>query len=233
MPSLYWLALLGRRGLEQHLRRVVQLLQRADEAHAVLEDGALGDQVRLGRGDRAGDRLEVRGVGRVGGRVDRLDAERLELLLHRLDDRRGERVVLCRVRGGLRALVRRQALDVVDEHVGLVRRRRLLGEEQLREAAVEHLRRAAGGLDVEHPVLLRDRGGREVQQRREGAEQEVDLVLGDQLRVVGDDGVLVAGVVGDLELDLTAEQAAVVVDLVAPDLVALAGLAARAARSHR
>ena len=36
-----------RRGLEQHLRRVVQLLERADQADAVLEDGALGDQVGL------------------------------------------------------------------------------------------------------------------------------------------------------------------------------------------
>jgi hypothetical protein len=217
----------GRRGLEQHLRRVVQLLQRADQAHAVLEDGALSDQVRLLVGDRAGDRLEVRGVGGIRRRVDRLDAELLELLLHGLDHRRGERVVLRRVRGGLGPLVLRQALDVLHEHVGLVLGRGLLREEQLREAAVEHLGRTAGGLDVEHVVLLRDGGRGEVQQRREGAEEQVDVVLGDELRVVGDDGVLVAGVIGDLQLHLTPEQAAVGVDLVLPDLVAPLGLAPR------
>jgi len=91
--------------------------------------------------------------------------------------------------------------------------------------ALSGTRQASFWLDEDHPVLLRDRRGREVQQRREGAEEQIDLVLGDELGVVGDDRVLVARVVGDLELDLATEQAAVGVDLVAPDLVPLAGLA--------
>src|SRR6185503_9970112 len=99
-------------------------------------------------------------------------------------------------------------------------------EEQVFEAAGEHVRRAAGRLDEDHLVLLGDRGGRVVQQRRERAEHQVDLVLRDQLGVVGDDRVLAAGVVDDLELDLPAEQAAVVVDLLLPDLVAAFGLTA-------
>ena len=141
-----------------------------------------------------GDRVEVGRVGRVGLSVDGLDAGRLELRLHALDHRRGERVVLRRVRRGLRP-PRRGSVLTHREHVGLVRRGRLLGEEQVLEAAGEHVRRAAGRLDVDHLVLLGDRGGREVQQRGERAEQQVDLVLRDQARVVGDDGVLVAGVV--------------------------------------
>ena len=108
-----------------------------------------------------------------------------------------------------------------------MRRRRLLGEEQVLEPAVEHVRRAARRLDVDHLRALRDRRGGDVEERRERAEQEVDLVLVDQRVVVGDDEVLVGLVVLDDHLDRAPEQAAGVVDHLHPDLVAAPGGLAR------
>ena len=101
-----------------------------------------------------------------------------------------------------------------------MRSRRLLCEEEVLEPAVEHLRRAARRLDVDHLELLGNRRRRQVQERRERAQQQVDLVVVDQSVVVVDDRVLVALVVLDHELDLSAEQAAVLVRQLRPDLVA-------------
>src|SRR6478752_1705900 len=80
---------------------------------------------------------------------------------------------------------------------------------------------AAGGFDVELAVALGDRRRGQVEQRRERAQQHVDLLAADQRVVVGDDRVLVAGVVADDDLDLAAEEAALGVDHLLPDLVAL------------
>ncbi len=68
---------------------------------------------------------------------------------------------------------------------------------------------------------------------RERAEHEVDLVLADQLLVVGDDPVRVGLVVEDLQLDLAAEQATVVVDDLRPRPRSRAGRPCRARRSLR
>ena len=93
------------------------------------------------------------------------------------------------------------------------------------------------GCDVDHLVALGDRGDRDVEVGGEGAEEQVDLVLGDQPRVVGDRGLLVEAVVEHLQLDLAPEQPAGFVELVDPVLVALhAGLGAvgdRAAERQR
>jgi hypothetical protein len=106
--------------------------------------------------------------------------------------------------------------------------RRLLCEEQMREAAVEHVRRATGRLDIEHAVALGHGRRWEVEQRRERAEQQVHLVLADQRVVIRHDRVLIAGVVLDHHLDLAAvEKTAVVVHDRLPDLVALLGRLAR------
>ena len=153
--------------------------------------------------------------------VDGLDPGRLELLADRVDYRNCKWIVDRRIGGGLRAFARRQPEDVLDEQVSLVVRRRLLGEEQVLEPAREHLRRTAGRLDVEHVVALGDRRGRQVQQRRERPQEEVDVVAADQGVVVGDDGVLVARVVLDVELHLASEQTALLVDRGRPDLIAL------------
>src|SRR5207247_9223945 len=93
---------------------------------------------------------------------------------------------------------------------------RLLREEEVLVTAAEHLRRAAGRLDVQHPVSLGDRRSWEVQQRGERPEQQVDLVLLDQRVVVGDDRVLVRGVVLDDYLDWPAQESALLVHEVAP-----------------
>jgi hypothetical protein len=181
-----------RRRLEQLLRAVADLDERPDQVHAVGEPGrALGDDVRLLRGDGGCDRVEVHRLGRVDLAVDRPHSAVLELVLDPLGDRAAERVVGGDVRRGLRLLRAGQVRDPLREQVRLMRRRCLLGEEEVLEAAVEHLRRATRGLDVDHLVSLRDRRGGQIQERREGAEEQVDLLLVDQRVVVGDDQVLV------------------------------------------
>jgi len=140
-----------------------------------------------------------------------------------LDDRRGERVVQRGVGRGLRPLVLGQAGNPLGEQLALLVRGGLLGEEEVLEAAGEHLRRPAGRLDVDHLVLLGDRRRRQVQQRGEGPEEEIHLLLADQRVVVGDDRVLVGRVVLHDELDVAAQQAAAVVHHLLPDLVALLG----------
>ena len=149
----------------------------------------------------------------------------VELLLDALGGRLRERVVERRVGRRLGPLALGQlGGQPVRPGVALLVGRGLLGEEQVLEAAVEQLGRAAGGLDVEHPVALGDRRGGQVQQRGERAEQQVDLVLADQRVVVGDDRVLVRAVVLDHHLDVApVDQAAVLVDERLPDLVALLG----------
>src|SRR4051794_25304683 len=209
--------------LEEVLRREADLVERAHEVHAVGERRAVHEDVRVGRLDRVGDRVEVRVLVGVLRAVDGLDAGRLELLADAVEDGQRERVVERRVRRRLRPLARRQLEDVVGEDVALVVGRGLLREEDVLVAAVEDVGRAAGRLDVELAVALGDRGRRQVQQRGEGAEQHVDLLAADQRVVVGDDGVLVARVVADDDLDLAPEQAALAVDHLLPDLVALAG----------
>ena len=57
------------------------------------------------------------------------------------------------------ALVLGELGDVVGPELALLVGGRLLREEEVPEAAVEQLGRAAGGLDVQHPVALGDRGG--------------------------------------------------------------------------
>ena len=82
------------------------------------------------------------------------------------------------------------------------------------------------GSDERVVVALRDVRGGNAQQRRERAEHEVDVVLRDQVLVVRDDLVRAARVVDDLQLDLPAEDAAVRVHRVGPQLVPpLRGLA--------
>ena len=75
----------GRRvGLVEHVGREAELLERPDELDPVLRDRAADDQIGVGLLDGVRDRVEVRGVRRVGGRVHRLEAERLEVLLEDL-----------------------------------------------------------------------------------------------------------------------------------------------------
>jgi len=191
----------GSRRLEQLLRAVAHLDERPNEADAVGEAGrALGYHVGLLRRHGRRDRVEVHGLGRVDLAVDGLDARRLELRLDALRDRASERIVGDHVRRRLRLLVCGKPARPLREEVGLVLRRRLLGEEQVLEATAEHLGRAACRLDVDHSVPLRDRRGGQVEERGEGAEEQVDLVLGDERVVVGDDQVLVALVVLDDDL---------------------------------
>jgi hypothetical protein len=209
--------------LEEHLRLEADLLQRAHEADAVGERRAVHHHVGVLRLDRVSDRVEVARVGRIGALLHGLDAGRLELRADALQDRDRERVVQRRICRRLGALVRGQVQDPVGPHVALLVGRRLLREEEVLVAALEDLRRAAGGLDVEHLVALGDGRRRDVQQRGERAGEEIHLVLADQRRVVGDDRVLVARVVAERELDLALEQAALLVRHRLPDLVALLG----------
>src|SRR5690606_12525702 len=76
------------------------------------------------------------------------------------------------------------------------------------------------GLHEEHAVLVGHAGGRHDEPGGERAEDQVDLVAGDEGLVVGDDAGGVGRVVEDVELDLTAEEPAVLVDDVGPGLVA-------------
>ncbi len=147
---------------------------------------------------------------------------RLEDRLDSLGGRLRERVVERRVGGRLRALSLGQLGDVVRPDLTLLVGRRLLREEEVLEAAIEQLRRAAGRLDVEHSVALGHRGRRQVQQRGEGPKQKVHLVAADQGVVVGHDRVLVALVVLDDHLHRApVDEAALLVDHCLPDLVAL------------
>ena len=111
------------------------------------------------------------------------------------------------------------------------------GVEEVVEALGEDLLRGAGRLHEEEAVVLRHLGGRDDEAGGEGAEDEVDAVLVDQLLVVGGDPVGVGLVVEDRQLDVAPEQAAVLVDVVGPGLVAaldpLAGLAEVAGERQR
>ena len=85
----------------------------------------------------------------------------------------------------------------------------------------EHGRRSPGRLDEGVAVAGRDARRRDGQQRGDRAEDQVDVVLVDQGLVVGDHLGGAGGVVDDLELNLAAEDAARLVDLAGPELVAL------------
>src|SRR5215208_5703369 len=107
-----------RRRLEVLLRAVPDLDERARQVHAVLEAGRpLRDHVRLLRGDRRSDGVEVLRLRRVDLAVDGLDARGLEPLLDALGNGAAERVVRDDVRGSLRLLVVREVLHPVHEQV--------------------------------------------------------------------------------------------------------------------
>jgi hypothetical protein len=90
--------------------------------------------------DVVGDGVEVGGLGRVHLAVHGLDADGLQLRADAVDHRRGEGVVLGRVGGRLRPLIRREPRHVLGEQVALVCRGRRLREEDVPELAVEHVR---------------------------------------------------------------------------------------------
>ncbi len=110
--------------------------------------------------------------------------------------------------------------QVVREVVVVVVRDRGGRVEEVVEALLEDLLRRAGRLDEEHAVFLGDARRGNDESGRERAEHEVDAVLRDQRLVVRDHAVGVGLVVEDLQLDLASEEAAVLVDDVAPGLIA-------------
>src|SRR5207302_5607762 len=130
------------------------------------------------------------------------------------------RVVERGVGGGGRTLRLRQREDVVRKDVGALHDRRRLGEEDVVQLLVEDGGTAAGRLDEGVVVAVRDGRGRRGQERRERPEDERNLVVRDQVLVVRYGLRRAARVVEDLEVDVVAEQPAVGVDHVAPELVA-------------
>ena len=106
------------------------------------------------------------------------------------------------------------------EDVRAVHDRSRLREEDVVQLLLEHCRAASRRLDERVVVAVRDGRGRRRQERRERAEHERDLVLRDQVLVVRHDLRRAARVVEDLEIDVLAEQTAVRVDDVLPQLVA-------------
>ena len=89
------------------------------------------------------------------------------------------------------------------------------------ELLVEHGGAAAGRLDERVAVAVRDGCGRRGEQGRERPEDEVDLVLRDEVLVVRRRLRRAAGVVLDDQLHLPAQDAALRVDGLRPQLVAL------------
>src|SRR3954454_4055663 len=73
--------------LEEVLRLEADLVERADEVHAVGERGAVHEDVRVRGLHGVGDRVEVRVLAGVLRRVDGLDARLLELLTDPLEHR--------------------------------------------------------------------------------------------------------------------------------------------------
>src|SRR3954466_5888534 len=78
--------------LEEVLRLEADLVERADEVHAVGERRAVHQHVRIRRLDGVGDRVEVRVLVGVLRLVDGLDAGLLELLADAVEHRLRERV---------------------------------------------------------------------------------------------------------------------------------------------
>ena len=151
-----------------------------------------------------------------------------ELWTAALRDRHGglaDRVVCGRVGRGLGPLAGRQALDPVDQGPHVVGHRQAGAEHivvlLVALGVLEDTVGVARALDHGEVVAAHGLGGRRGEQRRERAERQVDVVLHDQLLVLGLGLVRVAVVVEDLELDLAAEQSAVAVDVALPELVAL------------
>ena len=147
--------------------------------------------------------------------------------LHRVRDRRGERVVERDVGGGLRPLAAGSESTQCTNGDPARQDRRGLHEEHVRQLRGEHGGAAAGRLDERVAVAVRDLRGRHAQQGGERPEHQVDVILRDEVLVVRDRLVRVARVVGELQLDLTAQDPAVRVDRVGPQLVALPGGRAR------
>ena len=123
-------------------------------------------------------------------------------------------------RGGRRPLRGGQRREPVRERDEVVDHRQADVEDVL-QAVAECGGRAAGALDKRVPVAVDDLRGRHGQERRERAENQLVVVGGDQLLVVGDDLGRARRVRDDVELDRVAHQAAGGVDVVGPELVAL------------
>ena len=191
---------------------------RTQDADRVGRIGGDVDQIRLGRLHRANDRREVDRGRRIGPVVDDVDPSRLGVLA-----RAFRRLVLEFGVGGddrdrlrLRVLRRRQIEPALGE--GLHR----LGAEgqhrevfRIMELVVGRQREQA----EEQPVVRdRDRHRRHDKIGAVARNQQVDLVDVDQLRVDGRHQRRVALVVVIDQLDRPAEQAALGIDLVFPDL---------------
>ena len=229
---------LGRRGREGgQLRLIAELLQRDDQVDAVLVLAAAHHDVGLAVGDLGRDAAEVGGVGRVDLVHDGLHATLLERVLELVGGALGERVVHRGVRRGLGPLALGHRQDVLGEELVVVVRDGRGGVEEVLEALLEDLGRRAGRLDEEVAVVLGDLGRRDHQAGGEGTDDQVDLLLVDQLLVVGGDTLGARLVVQHLEAYVAAEQAAVGVDVLGPGLVtaldALAGLAEVAGEGQR
>ena len=100
-----------------------------------------------------------------------------------------------------------------------MRRGGLLGEEQVLEPAIEHLRAPPAGST--YTIWLRSAtadAGRFSNDER--SEQQVDVLLVDQPLVIGDHRVLTARVVQDGQLDGPSKQSPGFIREVSPDLVA-------------
>ena len=176
-------------------------------ANASSRLGSRNDDVRIRRRNAGDDRGEVGRLGRIGLIVDRLDPGRLEPRLHVVGNRCGEGVVEFCIGRCLRALVGGERQDIVRKHVAALHHRGGLHEEEVVQVLCEHLRSAAGRLDEGIAVTFCNARRRDGQQAREGSKDDVDFVLRDEVLVVGDDLVWARGVVDDLDLHLSSENA--------------------------
>ena len=208
-------------GHEQDLGAELLLHEVPDGLVAVLALGAVDHQVGLGGDDPGDDRAEVGLLRRVGLGQHRLDAGRLQLSAGRLPPP-GRRTGCRRLsRRRSSAAGRRAATRCSRRRTGRGRGPGTPGRGTGCAGGARTRSGAAGRLDERVAVPGRHARRGNGQQAGDRAEHQVNVVLGDQGLVVGDHLGGAGGVVDDLELDLAAEDAARLVDLVGPELVAL------------
>ena len=201
-----------------HLRRQPDLVGGADDADVVRRIGADIDDIRIGGPYRAHHRREIGCARRIALVVDDLEAVLLDFLAGAVRGALGELGVGGEDRDGLwLGCLRRGEIEEADrEGVDALRTNRDHREVfRVAELIVD----ADGGETDRHLVVLDDdRHRRRNEVGAVGSEQQVDFVDGDELGVDVRYIRRRALVVIDDELDRAAEQPALGVDVVAPDL---------------
>src|SRR5215469_4812127 len=200
-----------------HLWLVADLVDRAYESDRVRRIGEDGDDVRIGRLDSSDDRREVGGRRRIALVVDDLEAGRFDVRARAFRGVDREFGIGCRDRDRLRLRVLRNG-----GFKETLARRYLRGRPQRDHGEV--FRIVELGIDSQpeqadqHLLLLNHHGHRRRQQvRAVPADDDVDLVEVEQLLVQGGDRGRIALIVVIHELDRTAEQPALGVDVLLPD----------------